>query len=261
MIRWISWFVGLALVLGVASGANAANVLLLGDNGGQGQVQTALQNAGNTVTVVNPYTAWDGVTPSAAAFDLIILLDGVDYGSPLQPGAEAAIAAHVSQGCSFLATEWTAWDVCKGYKSAAIGDLLPVSAPAGCAYHYGDTWTVALASDPLAAGLPGSWSDSAGYTVVAAKPGAVVVIKGSNDNPMLSYTNAHGGTVVHLNHDVTYTTSTIDPNALQILTNAASSLTCRRVEHAPVLSHGGMAVVVLLLSGIGVWLIRRNRAA
>ena len=66
--------------------------------------------------------------------------------------------------------------------------------------------------------------------------------------------------MVHLNHDMTYTTSTINPNALQILTNAASSLTCKRVEHAPVLSHGGMAVTVLLLSGIGVWKIRRGRA-
>ena len=56
--------------------AGGARVLLLGDNGSQDLVAQSLNDAGMQVTAVNNYADWDGVTPSATNFDVLILLDG-----------------------------------------------------------------------------------------------------------------------------------------------------------------------------------------
>jgi hypothetical protein len=39
---------------------------------------------------------------------------------------------------------------------------------------------------------------------------------------MASYSNTAGGTVVHLNHDMTYTVPLINADSLQLVVNAAS---------------------------------------
>jgi len=51
-------------------------------------------------------------------------------------------------------------------------------------------------------------------------PGTIVLMRDPDDTPLLSFSTELGGTVIHLNHDMTYTTDTMEPNALQLMVNA-----------------------------------------
>ncbi len=198
-------------------------VLILGDGDAEDQVQTALEAAGHQVTVVDYYYDWDGVTPDVNDFQFVVLLDGYDYGYELQDTAGTALEAFVARNCHLLITEWTAYDVEDDDKTGPIADLIPVISPDGD-YDYGLTWSV-VGTHPLTAGLPTSWYDGADSTDVEAKPGAVVLIRSEDQVPLLTYSTLKGGTVVHLNHSMTYTTGTIEANALQIIINAVENAT------------------------------------
>ncbi len=253
----------LCLVL-VPLTAGADNVLLLGDGDAETQVQAALEAAGHTVTYAGIYYDWDGVDPAVTDFDVVVMLDGYDYGYPLQAAAATALQGFVASGCGLVMTEWTAYDVCRGYKGTVIGDLMPVTMSDCSDYGDQDTWTVLDPTHPLVAGLPSSWTDDAGWSTVAPKAGSVVVVSGASDNPLVTYSTALGGTVVHLNHDMTYTTSTIDPNALQLIVNAAGFASCAAEAPAlpiPTVSHWGLALMSLILLTVGVWSIRRRQEA
>ena len=206
---------------------NRVRVLLLGDGDGETQVQAALEAAGHLVTVVNNYYDWDGVTPDVDDFEIVVLLDGYDYGYELQAAAGTALEAFVTRGCDLLMTEWTAYDVEGGSKTGPIADLMPVISPSG-SYDDGLTWTV-TGTHPLTDGLPASWYDDADSTYVDPKPGAIVLIRGDDQIPLLTYSTEFGGTTVHLNHTMSYTTSTIEANALQIIVNAAENASCNRI--------------------------------
>jgi hypothetical protein len=199
----------------------SARVLLLGDGDAEVQVQAALEAAGHTVTLVDYYYDWDGVTPDVDDFEMVVLLDGYDYGYELQEAASSALQSFVARGCGLLMTEWTAYDVCHESKTGAIGDLLPVSSAPDCDYDYDLTWQV-TAAHALTAGVPASWTDGASSSFVEPKPGTLAVMRTETDIPLLSYSTVAGGIVVHLNHDMTYETSTIDPNALQLIVNAVN---------------------------------------
>ncbi len=198
-------------------------VLILGDGDAEDQVQTALEAAGHQVTVVDYYYDWDGVTPDVNDFQFVVLLDGYDYGYELEDTAGTALEAFVARNCPLLITEWTAYDIEDDDKTGPIADLIPVISPDGD-YDDGLTWSV-VATHPLTAGLPTSWYDDADSTDVEAKPGAVVLIRSEDQVPLLTYSTRAGGTVVHLNHSMTYSTDTIDSNALQIIINAVENAT------------------------------------
>jgi hypothetical protein len=206
---------------------NGVRVLLLGDGEGETQVQAALEAADHLVTVVNYYYDWDGVTPDVDDFEIVVLLDGYDYGYELQAAAGTALEAFVTRGCDLLMTEWTAYDVEGGSKTGPIADLMPVISPSG-SYDDGLTWTV-TGSHPLTDGLPASWYDDADSTYVDPKPGAIVLIRGDDQIPLLTYSTEFGGTTVHLNHTMSYTTSTIEANALQIILNAVENTSCNTI--------------------------------
>jgi len=251
------------MVFGAGSYAGAADVLLLGDDDAESQVQTALQNAGHNVTYGGIYYDWDGITPNPNNFDVIVALNGYDYGYDFTANAETALTGFVTRGCGLVFTEWTAYNFCSDYKSSVIGQLMPVDMPDCSDYGTADTWTVLNALHPLTAGVPGSWPDSAQWSTVVAKPGSTVLITGTDANPLLTYSTVNGGTVIHINHDMTYTTDTIDPNALQLIVNAVEySSGCRsQVRAVPATTPWGMIIFVALL-GIGAaCFIKRQKKA
>jgi uncharacterized membrane protein len=239
--------------------AAADNVMLLGDTDAELQIQPALEAAGHVVTFAGTYYNWDGVTPNVADFDVVVLLDGYDYGYALQPAAATALQGFVASGCGLVTTEWMAYDVCQGYKGAIVGDLLPVTMPVCGDYGEVDTWTVIDPSHPLVAGLPASWSDDAGWSTVTAKSGAEVVVSGTAGNPMVVTSDAAGGTVVYLNQDMTYTTTTINANAVQLVVNATEYASCaEQVPDAiPVLSGWGIVLMSILVIMGAAWAFRR----
>lgn len=59
----------------------AADVILLGDAGAEGEVQQALENACHQVVYGGRYYEWDGVTPDVNAFDVVVYLNGYDHGN------------------------------------------------------------------------------------------------------------------------------------------------------------------------------------
>ncbi|MEJ2519409.1 MAG: DUF11 domain-containing protein [Desulfuromonadales bacterium] len=118
-------------------------------------------------------------------------------------------------------TEWTAYDVCGGDKTGAIADLMPATSAPDCDYDYGASWDV-VGTHSLTSGVPGSWADDAALSYVEPYPGTIVLVRTPDGAPLLSYSTVHGGPVVHLNHDMTYSTDTIGANALQLLVNAAA---------------------------------------
>ena len=201
--------------------AGAVDVLLLGDTDAEFQVQPALEGAGHTVTFGGVYYDWDGVTPAVTDFDVVVFLNGEGYGYELQPAAAAALESFVPTGGRLVMTEWTAYDVCGGDKGEVVANLMPVIMPDCNDYGEVDTWTVDDPSHPLAAGLPGTWTDDAAWSTVVRKLGSAVVVSGTGGNPMVVYSKVSDGTVVYLNHDMTYTTATMNPNALQLMVNAA----------------------------------------
>ncbi len=201
--------------------ASSAQVLLLGDGDAESQVQTALETAGHVVTLVDYYYEWDGVTPDVDDFDVVVLLDGDDYGEELTEAASTALEEFVAKGCGLVMTEWTAYDVCYGDKTGAIADLMPVTSEPDCDYDYDLPWTV-TGTHALTSGVPSSWTDGASSSFVDPYPGTIVVVRTPIGNPLLSYSTESGGVVVHLNHSMTYDTATIEPNALKLLVNAAA---------------------------------------
>ncbi len=256
-------FVAAIAILATPLCAEADNVLLLGDGDAETQVQPALESAGHTVTFAGVYYDWDGVSPDVNDFDVVVMLDGYDYGSALQSAAATALESFVAGGCGLVMTEWTAYDVCSGYKGAIVGNLLPVTMADCGAYGYDDTWTVDLPSHELASGLPASWTDGAGWSTVSAKAGATTVVSGAAGNPLVVTSDANGGRVVYLNHDMTYTLSTINPNAMQVIVNAVDFASCavdQPVAQIPTVSPLGAGLMTLAFAAAAIWIIRRYAA-
>jgi hypothetical protein len=243
--------------------AHADNVLLLGDGEAELEVQPALEAAGHTVTFGGIYYDWDGITPNVDDFDVVVLLDGYDYGYELQPDAATALDSFVAGGCGLVTTEWIAYDVCQAYKGPIVGGLLPVTMPDCGDYGDIDTWIVDDPAHPLTAGLPANWRDDAGWSTVTANPGATTVVSGAAGNPLVVYSDAAGGTVVYLNHDMTYTLAPIHPNAMQLILNAVDYASCAfqpPPAQIPTVSPWGAALMVLVLVAIGLWVVRRSAA-
>ncbi|MBC2716951.1 MAG: hypothetical protein HF978_16735 [Desulfobacteraceae bacterium] len=226
MKGFLRFFAVMILVLGFLSEAHAARVLLMGDGGSETEVQQALVNAGHDVTYGGLYWEWAGSNPNPDNFGLIIYLDGVEYGNTLQESAAMAVNQFVARGCGLVLTEWTTYEVYDGDEHPIIENLMPVYTP-DQAYAYGDTWTVQDTGHPLTQGVPSTWEDTvAGWSWVTAKIGTVVLITGTDGNPLISYSNVNGGTVVHINHDMAYTENPINANALQLIVNAADYASC-----------------------------------
>lgn len=205
--------------------AGGPRVLLLGDNGSQDLVAQSLNDAGMQVTVVNNYADWDGVTPSATNFDVLVLLDGENYGSTIQNAAADAIRAYVQGGGGLIMTEWTAYDAYEGTLNPEVANLLPVVSPSG-GYSYDGDWVVIETNHPVVAYLSPSWSDPAGFSLVQPKTGTDVIATESYYGvPMIAVSTNAGGPVVYLNHDMTYTDPVLSLYIQQLLKNAVAFCT------------------------------------
>lgn len=207
------------LVCQIASGQGQPRVLLLGDDYTQTLVALALRQSGMEVTAITDFTDWNGAAPSAADHDVILFLCGNDYGDILQDAAGQAIAAHVAAGKGLVVTEWAAYDAFAGTLHADVAALLPVVSPAGADME-GAEWNVTDAQHPILTGLPESWSDKAYISIVELRSGAQSVAQTTAGVPLISIGSASGGTVVHLNHGLTYNEIGLSAYAFQLLINA-----------------------------------------
>ena len=198
----------------------STRVLLLGDLGSETQVETALRDAGHEVTTLARYLEWDGFTPDVTRFDVVVYLDGREYAEGLSLEGDSALAAFVASGGGLIRTEWSVW---AGMVNAETDPLLPLTYAGN--FEYGPTWNLVVPGHALAAELPASWTDTNGYSYGTPHPNATVVFESENGHPLLSFRDDTGGTVVHINHDLTYGSAVISPNALQLFVNAVEFAT------------------------------------
>ncbi|UCD74200.1 MAG: hypothetical protein JSV91_10465 [Phycisphaerales bacterium] len=218
--RLVSVAVSGALLIstGQAGNAEPVDVLLLGDGDAEYQVQPALEEAGQNVVFGGLFHQWDGVNPDVNDFDVVVYLDGWSYGSDLTPGAEAALAAFITGGGGLVITEWAAYDSEDPLWNPVIREYMPVTYAGD--YDSGGHWFVLDPTHALTAWLPEQWGDAAGFSYVNVDANAAVVVNNNFGNPMITYRTDMGGAVVHLNHDMTYTTEIINPRSMLALINA-----------------------------------------
>lgn len=198
-----------------------ADVLVLGDGRSEADAVNALLNAGLKVSFGGRYDGWDGLFPAATNCSAILMLDGYNYGEGLQPLAEKALTNFVNSGGGLVVSEWAAYDVYQGYLDATFGTLLPV---VETTYNSGAgaLWTVVQPDHPILAGLPAQWHDDVQFSIVAAKPDATVLVQNTNGTPLVTVSDAAGGTVVHLNHALTYSLNSLSSEIQQLIVNAVT---------------------------------------
>lgn len=193
----------------------AARVLLLDDgNAIDTGIATALLDAGMVVVAGGRYFDWDGVTPSLQDVDTILVLQGYISDRDLTTSGQEKVLAFVEGGGGLVRTEWAAW---RSSTTDHTTDLLPVVSIGGWAT--GIDWQAQDEPHPLTTGLPSTFRSEASYTFVSLRPSAAAVISSAHGYPVASYTLEHSGTVVHLNHDVTFTIA-MEPAALTLYVNA-----------------------------------------
>lgn len=165
--------------------ATAGSVLILDDDHGD-EVSQHLQSAGHTVTSVT-YYQWDGTNPAPSDFDLVLLLNGYEYGDDFDGDGDSPaydiLIDYVESGGTFMFTEWTAYDMGRtgdfdNYK-LRLEPLVPFNVESYVDYDYGGTFTVSAAS-ALTRGMPASFDvmneDDDGGTCIALKAGARVLM-------------------------------------------------------------------------------------
>ncbi len=142
--------------------AIAGSVLILDDEYGD-EVSQHLESTGHTVTSVT-YSDWDGTNPAPNDFDLVLLLNGYEYGDEFDKDKDSPaygiLIDYVESGGTFMFTEWTAYDMSRngpgGYHKQRLGPLVPFNVESYIDYDYGGTFTTSVAS-ALTRGVPASF--------------------------------------------------------------------------------------------------------
>jgi hypothetical protein len=206
-------------------------VLLLGDHpvsaltlDASPLILSALTAASIDATDGGLYTAWDGTNPAPTGYDVVIWLQGQTYAGAVLAGLPPALNAYVMGGGVLVRTEWAAYNL--GAASyAGIDALMPVS--------YANTWAVSAtwhtadATNPYLTGITFPFTTTSGHSIVTANSTATVLAELTDNQPVPVTTPAvtvetfGTGKVFHLNHDVLYYATALDPPFVQLLVNIA----------------------------------------
>lgn len=258
MFTWVKTllFVTLTTLLIPLNAQNCDNpdVLILNDDGSEDQVIAFLNDAGITnITDCCIYYNWDGIAPNANDYDVVIYLDGVDYGYGFDdyPQAADALVDFVNGGGTLIVTEWLAYDIegdPDNFSPEFIG-MMPFINPNGD-YTYGTDRNVLLPCHPLADNLSLFIPEETafGHAHATPHPQSVVVINSSTNYPMLYYRDIGDGKVIHVNHDMTYNDD-IDDATGQMLVNAVRFGACPPDAVEPVIGDDASCDITDITAG------------
>ncbi|MCA9582566.1 MAG: hypothetical protein KC416_12280 [Myxococcales bacterium] len=193
-------------------------VFLIDDSDAGPQFKAAFEAAGMTVTEAGNYYDWDGVTPALGDHDVAVLLQGKSYSSDIAEAMDDALVAYVEGGGVLIRTEWGLYNARNG-ADVDIDLMFPVKYDSG--YDYVATWNVVETNHPFLAGVTAPFSSDAGYSETVLEADATLIMKSDDNNPLLTTKQFGKGHVVHVNHDMTYTISTVEPQILKIFVNIA----------------------------------------
>lgn len=261
--------------------AIAGSVLLLDDDYGD-EVSQHLQSADHTVTSVN-YFEWDGTNPAPNNFDLVLLLDGYEYGYEFNEDEDSPaydiLIDYVESGGTFMFTEWTAYDMGWGDDKLGLEPLVPFKVESYLGFDYAGTFTTSVAS-ALTRGVPAGFDamndESDGGVCIGLKAGARALMTRDFDystpektdcdqgggHPGLVVYGVGQGTVIWFNSDLGHEDGyDAGPNHLKIIDNsvgynlkADTILNPLPVPTLPLLGVG------ILASLLGLFGLRRLRS-
>lgn len=217
--------------------ATAGNVLLLNDGNASKEVLDYLTSDGHTVATLE-YQTWNGTNPAPDSYDLVLLLDGYNYGLELGGDANSPayvkLESYVRSGGVFMLTEWTSYDMAtmrgKTTRKMALEPLVPFDTATYGGYGYGGVFTM-TASSPLLGGVSSSFAgtENDGGTCLDLKAGTRVLLTrtlGGDDcvgsSPALATLDVGAGMVIWLNSDLGHDYADVaNANQLKIISNAA----------------------------------------
>lgn len=211
---------------GVCRDCNGS-VLLLGDSDttGNALMQTALEDAGLVVTLINSGVASYAGSPDAADFGVVVSSIGVSYNSNMpQAGQDSIVAAHAA-GTGFLTHELAAYQYgALGY-NATLAQLLLI--------QYGTLttttqFTLTQSNHPIWEGLSTSLTTSSVYAVGGPLINSGVAIAtclncdnaGAYPGAGVAVREGDGGRIVQLAHAGNYSTAFSDAGLLKMFVNA-----------------------------------------
>jgi hypothetical protein len=200
--------------------ASGIRVLVLDDGGSGQQVEPALIAAGHTVVERKDYWRWKGVSPSPDEVDVILFLQGRTYTEAMDVEGDAALKAFYRQGGGgVIRTELAAF-------AATISPEIVSDADLPVIYDDGRTegaeWLVVDRDHEIAQNISSKWDDGGSYAKVTANEGTSVVIQARDSTPLLTIEEKGRGVMIHVNHDMTGTTSTLSDNMLDLLSACVS---------------------------------------
>lgn len=266
--------------------AIAGSVLILDDDYGD-EVSQHLQSAGHTVTSVASYD-WDGTNPAPNDFDLVLLLNGDEYGYDFDEDADSPaydiLIEYVESGGTFMFTEWTAYDMFrrdpnKVDTKLGLEPLVPFNGESYLDYDYGGTFATSVAS-ALTRGVPASFDvmneDSDGGVCIALKAGARMLMTRDFDyydpaqtecdqgggHPGLVVHGVGLGTVVWFNSDLGHEDDyDAGPNHLKIIANSVGyDVRADRTLNPPPVPTLPLLGIGILASLLGFFGLRRLRS-
>lgn len=218
--------------------ATAGNVLLLNDGNASKEVRDYLRSDGHTVATLE-YQTWNGTNPTPDSYDLVLLLNGYNYGLELGGDANspayAKLESYVRSGGVFMLTEWTAFNMAtirgKATGKMALEPLVPFDIATYDGYGYGGVFTM-TASSPLLGGVSSSFAgtENDGGSCLDLKAETRVLLTrtfvGGDDcvgsSPALVTLDVGAGMVIWLNSDLGHEYEDVaNANQLKIMSNAA----------------------------------------
>ena len=170
-------------------------VLVLADNGTEDHVLHVLGAAGADTTRGGLW--YEDQFEDVYLYDVVVLLNGVDYSHLMSDVAMARLVQFVAAGGGLITTEWLTY---YAYKNAMLTDILPVVDTSD--YDYDPETLRPSPTHPLAAGLPDSLTTGPDWSWITLVPdttaakNAQVAVTGDFGGPaVVTGTHGNGRTV------------------------------------------------------------------
>ncbi len=165
-------------------------VLVMSDGGTEGHVLAALGAAGLDTTRGGPWQ--DDPGPDLHAFDVVVLLNGYDYGYTMADSVQQKYVDYVAGGGGLVVTEWFNY-----YQddNPLLSGIMPVKQ--NRSYDYEMETLHPVSGNPLAAGLPASFTTGPDWSWITLVPDttatkqATVAVTGDLGGPAV-VTGVHG---------------------------------------------------------------------
>ncbi|MCP4684192.1 MAG: hypothetical protein GY867_01990 [bacterium] len=177
---------------------NPARILVLEDGGTEDSLYVVLDAAGFDVTHGGPY--YDHTNTDFSAYDLVILLNGVDYGETIEDSIQQAMKDYVTAGGVLLTLEWMLEE---GYYDI-LESFIPVEYNDD--YSYASETYIKMAAHEITAAVPDSFATNDDWSLVymAELPDAstestnrTVLFRGLEGGPALTIGDLGSGHTIH----------------------------------------------------------------